>query len=147
MDKDIIKAFRKANREIELERNGGRWIAINRPHKNKKAYDRKRDRRIDSDCLFYFNYLKESSNVVRDITFLTKAEDQVLSVACASVISRYLFLKEYDKLSGELGFILPKGAGPIVDEVGKKIVQKFGKEKLNEVAKLSFKNTEKILNK
>ena len=95
----------------------------------------------------YFNYLKESSNVVRDITFLTKAEDQVLSVACASVISRYLFLKEYDKLSNELGFILPKGAGPIVDEVGKKIVQKFGKEKLNEVAKLSFKNTEKILNK
>ena len=58
MDKDIIKAFRKANREIELERNGGRWIAINRPHKNKKAYNRKRDRRIDSDCLFYFNYLK-----------------------------------------------------------------------------------------
>ena len=95
----------------------------------------------------YFNYLKDSSNVVRDITFLTKAEDQVLSVACASVISRYLFLKEYDKLSKELGFILPKGAGPIVDEVGEKIVQKFGKEKLNEIAKLSFKNTEKILNK
>lgn len=93
----------------------------------------------------YFNYLKDVNNVVRDITFLTKAEDQVLSVACASVISRYLFLKEYDKLSKELGFILPKGAGPIVDEVGKKIVEKFGKEKLNEIAKLSFKNTEKIL--
>lgn len=95
----------------------------------------------------YFNYLKESSNVVRDITFLTKAEDQVLSVACASVISRYLFLKEYDKLSKELGFILPKGAGPIVDEVGIKIVEKFGKEKLNEIAKISFKNTDKILKK
>lgn len=93
----------------------------------------------------YFNYLKESSNVVRDITFLTKAEDQVLSVACASVISRYLFLKEYDKLSKQLGFILPKGAGPIVDEVGIKIVEKFGKEKLNEIAKISFKNTDKIL--
>lgn len=93
----------------------------------------------------YFNYLKESVNVVRDITFLTKAEDQVLSVACASVISRYLFLKEYDKLSKELGFILPKGAGPIVDEVGLKIVEKFGKEKLNEIAKISFKNTDKIL--
>lgn len=94
----------------------------------------------------YFNYLKDSTNIVKDITFLTKAEDQVLSVACASVISRYLFLKEYDKLAQELGFILPKGAGPIVNEVGKKIVQKFGQEKLNEIAKLSFKNTEKILN-
>lgn len=51
---DAIKAFRKANREIELERNGGRWIAVNRPHKNKKKYDRKRDRKIDSNGLFNF---------------------------------------------------------------------------------------------
>lgn len=36
-----IKANRKAQREIELERNGGRWIAVDRPHKNKKKYDRK----------------------------------------------------------------------------------------------------------
>ena len=93
----------------------------------------------------YYSYLKDSTNVVRDITFLTKAEDQVLSVACASVISRYLFLKEYNKLSNELGINLPKGAGTIVDETGKVIVQKFGKEKLNEIAKLSFKNTDKIL--
>ena len=93
----------------------------------------------------YYSYLKDSTNVVRDITFLTKAEDQVLSVACASVISRYLFLKEFNKLSNELGINLPKGAGPSVDEAGKVIVQKFGREKLNEIAKLSFKNTDKIL--
>ena len=93
----------------------------------------------------YYSYLKDSNNVVRDITFLTKAEDQVLSVACASVISRYLFLKEYNKLSNELGINLPKGAGTSVDEAGKVIVQKFGREKLNEIAKLSFKNTDKIL--
>lgn len=41
----MIKALKKANREIELERNGGRWIAINRPHKNLKKYDRKRDKK------------------------------------------------------------------------------------------------------
>lgn len=75
MDKDIIKAFRKANREIELERNGGRWIAINRPHKNKKAYDRKRDRRIDSDCLFYFNYLKVTNGYLS----MSYATEPVLS--------------------------------------------------------------------
>lgn len=33
---DYIKACRKASREIELERNGGRWIAKDRPHKSKK---------------------------------------------------------------------------------------------------------------
>ena len=34
---------------MELERNGGRWIAVNRPHKNLKKYDRKRDKRNNSD--------------------------------------------------------------------------------------------------
>lgn len=31
---DYIKIQKKINREIELERNGGRWIAVNRPWKN-----------------------------------------------------------------------------------------------------------------
>lgn len=61
---DAIKAFKRANREIELERNGYRWIAVDRPFKNKKKYDRKRDRRIDSDCLSFlcsnFNQLSAS---------------------------------------------------------------------------------------
>ena len=39
----------------------------------------------------YFEYLKGNPNVVRNITFTTKAEDKCLSVACASIISRYLF--------------------------------------------------------
>lgn len=38
---DYIKANKKINREIELERNGGRWIAIDKPHRNKKKYYRK----------------------------------------------------------------------------------------------------------
>ncbi len=47
---DYLKIQRKLNREIELERNGGRWIAVDRPWKNKKAYDRKRDRKIQFDA-------------------------------------------------------------------------------------------------
>ena len=50
----FLKAFKKANREIEMERNDGKWIATHRVWKNKKAYNRKRDRKIDSDGLFYF---------------------------------------------------------------------------------------------
>ena len=50
----FLKAFKKANREIEIERNDGKWIATHRVWKNKKAYNRKRDRKIDSDGLFYF---------------------------------------------------------------------------------------------
>lgn len=52
-----IKAMKKVNREIELERNGGRWIAVNRPHKNMKKYDRKRDKKINIDLsLCFLNY-------------------------------------------------------------------------------------------
>lgn len=94
----------------------------------------------------YFNYLKESTNVVRDITFVTKGEDKSLAVACASIISRYIFIKEFSKLSKDLGILLPKGAGPTVDATGVKIIEKYGIGKLNEVAKLNFKNTDKILN-
>lgn len=54
---DYIKANKAINRLEELKRNGGRWTAVNRPHKNKKKYDRKRDRKIDSDGLFNFLFI------------------------------------------------------------------------------------------
>ena len=92
----------------------------------------------------YFNYLKTSANVVRNITFFTKGEDKHLSVACASLISRYIFINEFNKLSKSLNIELPKGASNLVDECGKKIVKEFGFDKLKEIAKLNFKNTEKI---
>ena len=94
----------------------------------------------------YFSYLKESSNVVRNITFFTKGEDKHLSVACASLISRYIFINEFNKLSKSLNIELPKGAGEKVDEVGKKIVSEYGVDKLKDIAKLNFKNTDKIKN-
>lgn len=92
----------------------------------------------------YFSYLKESTNVVRDITFVTKGEDKSLAVACASIISRYIFIKEFSKLSKDLDMLLPKGAGPSVDATGVKIVEKYGFDKLKEVSKMNFKNTDKI---
>lgn len=93
----------------------------------------------------YYNHLKDASFKVYGITFLTKAEDQCLSVACASIISRYIFLREMDKISKDIGMELPKGAGNGVDSFGIEIAKKYGKDKLNEIAKLNFKNTERIL--
>lgn len=92
----------------------------------------------------YFVYLKDEDNVYKKLTFTTKAEDKCLSVACASLISRYIFLKEMDLLSKKLNIILPKGAGMQVDKVGKEILNKYGENKLKEIAKYNFKNTNKI---
>ena len=93
----------------------------------------------------YYNHLKEAPFKVWGITFLTKAEDQCLSVACASIISRYIFLKEMDKISNDIKMTLPKGASESVDVFGSEVVKKYGKEKLQKIAKLNFKNTERIL--
>ena len=93
----------------------------------------------------YYNHLSDAKFKVYNITFLTKAEDQCLSVACSSLISRYIFLQEMDKISKSVGMNLPKGAGDIVDTTGKDIVNKFGIDKLKDIAKMNFKNTEKIL--
>lgn len=94
----------------------------------------------------YFSYLKESSNVFRNITFMTKGEDKCLAVACASLISRFIFIKEFDKLSEKVDEFLPKGASNAVDDMGIKLVNKFGPDILKEIAKYNFKNTEKIIN-
>lgn len=92
----------------------------------------------------YYNHLKESKYIVRNINFTTKAEDKCLSVACSSIISRYIFLNEMKKLSNEFNMFIPLGAGPIVDDTAKKIRDKYGINKLKDIAKLNFKNTEKI---
>ena len=92
----------------------------------------------------YFEHISNAREKVTNITFTTHAEDKCLSVAVASIISRYMFLKEMSKLSKELGMDLPKGAGDTVDHVGALIVKKYGWNKLNSIAKLNFKNTDKI---
>ena len=93
----------------------------------------------------YYDYIKECPNVQKDITFLTKAEDKNLAVASGSIISRYLFLREFDKICDAIHIPLPKGAGVDVDKVGEEVVSKYGEDKLKEIAKVNFKNTDRIL--
>ena len=50
-----------------------------------------------------------------------------------------------DKISQTISIDLPKGASDLVDSVRKEVVRKFGNDKLKEIAKLNFKNTEKIM--
>ena len=68
-----------------------------------------------------------------------------MAVGAASIISRYIFLKEFAKLQDEVGLPLPKGAGSEVDKVGEELVNKYGEEKLKDVAKYNFRNTQRIL--
>lgn len=38
---DMVKILKAISRDEELTRNNGKWVSFNRPHKNKKKYDRK----------------------------------------------------------------------------------------------------------
>ena len=93
----------------------------------------------------YYEYISDAKEIQRGITFMTKAEDKNLEVATSSIISRYIFLKEFDKLADSVHLPLPKGASKEVDKIGEEIVAKYGEEKLKEIAKYNFKNTERIL--
>ena len=92
----------------------------------------------------YYRYLKNEPQIIRGIHFETKAEDKYLSVAVGSIISRYGFLKTWEEMEKKYNMTLPKGSGDKVDIVAKAFVERYGLERLGEIAKLHFKNTEKI---
>lgn len=92
----------------------------------------------------YYRYLKNEPQVIRGIHFETKAEDKYLSVAVGSIISRYGFLKTWEEMEQKYNMTLPKGSGDKVDIVAQAFVERYGLERLGEIAKLHFKNTEKI---
>lgn len=101
---------------------------------------------IDQFCYpkNFYGYISNAKEKITKVTFMTKAEDQVISVAAASIICRYLFLKKMDEMSKELGITIPKGAGENVDTVAKDLLNKLGEEKLKKYVKYNFKNTKKI---
>ncbi|MCC9021204.1 ribonuclease HIII [Bacillus nakamurai] len=91
----------------------------------------------------YFKHLAGRDIVKEKTYFSTKAEGIHLSVAAASIIARYSFLLEMDKLSREAGMTIPKGAGPHVDEAAAKLILKKGEGSLRTFTKLHFANTQK----
>ncbi len=94
----------------------------------------------------YYRHLSSESEVVSEITFMTKAEDSCMAVACASIISRYQFLHEMKALGEEYGHPegLPFGAGPGVDGFGAELLEEFGEDIFPKITKMNFANVEKV---
>ncbi|WHY70781.1 ribonuclease HIII [Fictibacillus enclensis] len=95
----------------------------------------------------YFNYLSRQSTVVKDqVYFATKGESLHLSVAASSILARYAFINEMDKISAKTGIEIPKGAGSKVDVKAAELIRKHGPDFLNDIAKIHFANTKKAMN-
>lgn len=67
------------------------------------------------------------------------------AVACASVLARAAFLYALEDLSKEIGWKLHKGAGEPTDAIARGIYKEKGEAGLRAVAKLHFKNTQKVI--
>ena len=92
----------------------------------------------------YYQYIQYEPNVIKGCHFETKAEHKYLSVASASVLARYAFLKTWDEMEEKYNFTFPKGAGSAVDTAAQEFVNQYGFDALKKVAKIHFKNTDKI---
>lgn len=72
-----------------------------------------------------------------------RAEDDA-AVAAASVLARARYLEELESLSERVGFRLPKGATHVIG-AGRRVFEERGRAGLEEVAKVSFRTTERIV--
>lgn len=89
----------------------------------------------------YYKYLNDANEQqVRNITFRTKGESYFPCVALASVMARYAFLMEKEKLENKYNMKFPFGAGSKVDEFTKCFIKKFGLTEFNKIAKKNFAN-------
>ncbi|MCY3553902.1 MAG: ribonuclease HIII [Gemmatimonadetes bacterium] len=71
--------------------------------------------------------------------------ERYLAVAAASILARDRFLEYLERLSGEAGLILPKGAGAPVIAAGRKYVERHGVDRLHSVAKMHYKTTAQVV--
>lgn len=74
----------------------------------------------------------------------TRAEEDP-AVAAASVLARAEFLQRLRALSGAAGLDLPKGASSLVEDAGRRLVERSGPDGLGRFAKLHFKTTGRVL--
>lgn len=149
--KSVILSNKEYNEKYTKDINMNKIKAILH---NRVLYELVHSEKLDYDYIIvdefarenrYYEYIKDQPAIQKGITFLTKAEDKNLAVGCGSIISRFIFLKEFDKLCDSIHIPLPKGAGKDVDTIGEEVVEKYGEDKLKEIAKVNFKNTDRIL--
>jgi len=72
-----------------------------------------------------------------------KAEENIV-VAAASILAREEFLRRLYIMSRKFNVQFPKGASKLVEKAAKEFTRRYGKDKLDEIAKVHFKVTENL---
>lgn len=97
----------------------------------------------------YQNHLvnneKDLQNFLKEPLYVEKGESYHISVATASIVARAHLLVLMEKQNQKWAMNFPLGTNKIVEEFARQFIKVHGQKHLNEVAKLSFKTTQKIL--
>lgn len=86
----------------------------------------------------------KTDELKKELVLAEKAENKHVSVACASIVARYYFLEMMEEQENECDMKFPLGTNENVEKAAIEFCKKFGRKSLYEVAKISFKTTEKI---
>lgn len=92
----------------------------------------------------YFNYLKNEVIVVKDLMFVSDAQQKYMAVLAAEILSRYAYLQYFANMTKSLKMNLVRGTSSNVDVVVAKIAAKYGENILTKVVKLNFTNTKRV---
>ncbi|MDI9634791.1 ribonuclease HIII [Kamptonema cortianum] len=106
----------------------------------------------EADLAISDQFAKNTYGLQRQLTqkgIKLKLESRVraesdMAVAAASILARAEFLRRLERLGEEAGIALPKGAGPNVDAVAKKLGEAKGLGAMPQFAKMHFRTTEKV---
>ncbi len=95
----------------------------------------------------YFKYAATDQEIVQNVIFKTKGELRFPSVALASVIARYSFLKKMEALNKKYEVNIPFGASAKVDAFASNFIKRHGLETFKQLAKLNFANFKRLESK
>ena len=94
----------------------------------------------------YYSYLNDKNEIkVDNVTFKTKGESSYPSVALASVMARYAFLLEKEKLEKKYKMTIPFGASSKADEFSKEFIKKYGLKEFDKICKKNFANYDEAI--
>ncbi len=87
-------------------------------------------------------YLLPEGDYMLDLRIRAESDP---AVAAASILARDAYLKGLDRISRKFGITALSGAGEKIDITAREFVREFGADVLDEIAKIHFRNTLKVL--
>lgn len=101
---------------------------------------------IDQFCSpLLFSKYTEGMPALPNVRMETKGESLFPSVALSSILARYYFLIEIEKLNQQYQITIPLGAGTQVDIFAKTLLKKHGITVLNQIVKQNFVNYKRLV--